>query len=416
MKNLLKIFVVVSLVLFAVSLIATPDPVHAKTKKVKIGWIVATTGVASGLTPDGIAAANLAIDKIEKTGGWLGAGAELIVRDSKLNPEVAARTARELIEVDGVDVIMGAYSSSVALAVSEVAKELKVPFVCMGGKTDKLTEENFHPYVFRIASTATIEGRGAAETAAELLKGKKSPRVSVISWDYEYGHSVWDAFVPWIKKLIPDVVIPYEAWPKVGEQEYGPHIEALLGHNPDLVLSLIWAGGIPTFISQAKGYKFFEKTILVAGAEGVSTEYMRQIGKEWPEGMWGNTYGVHFLPDTPEHKEYIEALKKATNVWPPTGSAIESYLPVLFYGRAVQKAKTTDPGAIIKALEGLEIDTPIGKQLMRACDHQANRGQIWGKTKFDPQLGFNILTEARYVPGEKLWKSCEEVAKVQPKK
>ncbi|MBI4595185.1 MAG: ABC transporter substrate-binding protein, partial [Candidatus Tectomicrobia bacterium] len=411
MKKVIKICSVTMLTLFVLSFVLIPNSAYAeqqaKAKKVKIGWLVATTGVAAGLTPDGIAAAKLAIDKIEKTGGWLGAGAELIIRDDKLNPEIAARGARELIEVDKVDVLMGAYSSSVALAVSEVAKELKFPFICMGGKTDKLTEENFHPYVFRIASTATIEGRGAAEVAAELLKGKKAPKVSVVSWDYEYGHSVWDAFALWIKKLIPDVSIPYEAWTKAGEQEYGPHIEALLGHKPDLVLSLIWAGGIPTFVSQAKGYKFFEKTTMVLGAEGVSTDYMRQIGKEWPEGMWGNTYDVHFLPDTPYHKEWVEDLKAATKTWPPSGAAIESYLPVLFYGRAVQKAKSTEPQAIIKALEDLEIDTPIGKQTMRACDHQANRGQVWGKTKFDPALGFNILTEAKYVPAEKNWKSCE---------
>lgn len=154
----------------------------------------------------------------------------------------------------------------------------------------------------------------------------------------------------------------------------------------------------------------------MSGAEGVSTDYMRQIGKEWPEGMWGNTYDVHFLPDTPEHKEWIEALKVATKTWPPSGAAIESYLPVLVYGRAVQKAKSTEPQAIVKALEDLEFDTPIGKQIMRACDHQQNRGQVWGKTKFDATLGFNILTEARYVPAEKSWKSCEEVKKLQPKK
>jgi branched-chain amino acid transport system substrate-binding protein len=386
-------------------------------KQVKIGVVIPTTGIASGLTPGVLAAMELAIEKIEKEGGWLGAGAKMIVRDSKLNPEVGARMARELIEMEKVDVIMGAYSSSVALAVSEVCKEKRVPFCCIGGKTDKLTEENFHPYVFRTATTATCEGRSGARMAARLLRGKVAPRVSVCSWDYEYGHSVWNAFVPEIKRLIPDVQIPYEAWTKVGETDYGPVIEALLGRKIDLVFNLIWAAGVPTFVSQAVSYGFFNNVIWVTGAEGHNAEYMRQLGKQWPEGLWGNTYSCHTIPNTPIHKEYMQLLGKKLNVWPPNGAPISMYLGVLFYGRAVQKAKTTDPVKVMQALEGLEIDapnSPTGKLYIRAQDHQCNAGQVWGKTKYSPEFKQNILVEEIFTMGDETWKSEEEVKALQP--
>ncbi len=402
----------------SLSILFMPAAVLAKGKVVKLGVVIAKTGIASGLTPGVIAAMELALEKIQKDGGWLGSGAKLIYRDSKLNPEAAARGARELIEVDKVDMIIGAYSSSVSLAVSEVCKELKVPFCCIGGKTDKLTEKNFHPFVFRTATTSSCEGRAGARMAARLLKGKKAPRVAVSSWDYEYGHAVWDSFVIEIKKLIPDVQLPYEAWTKAGETDYGPAIEALLGKKIDLVFNLIWAGGAPTFVNQALSYGFFKKTIWMTGAEGHNAEYMKQLGDQWPEGLWGNTYSVPGLPDTPEHKEYFQGLsKKLGGIWPPNGAPVSMYLGVLFYGRAVQKAKTTDPVKVMQALEGLEIaapNSPTGKLLIRAQDHQCNNGQVWGKTKYVPKYKQNVLVETEFILGNDTWKSAAEVKALQP--
>lgn len=410
--------VLVMAFMFMIGAVLMPGTVLAKGKVVKIGVVIAKTGIASGLTPGVIAGMELALEKITKDGGWLGSGAKLIYRDSKLNPEVAARMTRELIEVEKVDIIVGAYSSSVALAMSEVCRELKTPFCCIGGKTDKLTEKDFHPYVFRTATTSTCEGRAGAQMAARLLKGKKAPRVAVSSWDYEYGHAVWDAFVPEIKKLIPDVQLPYEAWTKAGETDYGPAIEALLGKKVDLVFNLIWAGGAPTFVSQALGYDFFKKTIWMTAAEGHNAEYMKQLGDQWPEGLWGNTYSVPGLPDTPLHKEFNDGLsKKLGGIWPPNGAPISMYLGVLFYGRAVQKAKTTDAAKVMQTLEGLKIDTPNspdGTMFIRAQDHQLSANQIWGKTKYEPKFKQNVLVEAEMSLGKDTWNSAEAVKALQP--
>ena len=50
-----------------------------------------------------------------------------------------------------------------------------------------------------------------------------------------------------------------------------------------------------------------------------------------------------------------------------------------------------------KALLGLTIDTPIGKQTIREKDHQANRGQLYGKTVKDPKYPFAIMKPVDYV-------------------
>ena len=52
---------------------------------------------------------------------------------------------------------------------------------------------------------------------------------------------------------------------------------------------------------------------------------------------------------------------------------------------------------VAKALLGLTIESPIGKQTIREKDHQANRGQLYGKTVKDPKYPFAIMKPVVYV-------------------
>jgi len=70
----------------------------------------------------------------------------------------------------------------------------------------------------------------------------------------------------------------------------------------------------------------------------------------------------------------------------------------------LRKAKSSDSDAVIAALEGLTIQTPIGPQTMRARDHQANRGQFWGpmQPSGDPKYPFKVMKPAEYIPADDL--------------
>ena len=57
-----------------------------------------------------------------------------------------------------------------------------------------------------------------------------------------------------------------------------------------------------------------------------------------------------------------------------------------FLTEAIKKANTTESDKVSKALLGITIDTPLGKQTIREKDHQSNRGQLYGKTVKDPEV------------------------------
>ena len=60
----------------------------------------------------------------------------------------------------------------------------------------------------------------------------------------------------------------------------------------------------------------------------------------------------------------------------------------MFFFEAVKRAKSFDAEAIIKAWEGMEYESLVGKQVMRACDHQILMpgpiGEIQAKSSIFP--------------------------------
>src|SRR5262249_58995441 len=107
-------------------------------------------------------------EEINVKGGLLGGRKiEYVTRDDKLKPGEAVKEFRRMVTRDKVDFIMGVISSGVALAVSEVAKEMKVLFVDTIAQTAALTEEQGHDYVARLNTNSVVLGRTAALAAAK---------------------------------------------------------------------------------------------------------------------------------------------------------------------------------------------------------------------------------------------------------
>ena len=68
-----------------------------------------------------------------------------------------------------------------------------------------------------------------------------------------------------------------------------------------------------------------------------------------------------------------------------------------FLVEAIKKANSVEADKVSKALLGLSVDTPVGKLTIREKDHQANRGQLYGKTVKDAKYPFPIMKPVTYV-------------------
>jgi branched-chain amino acid transport system substrate-binding protein len=174
-----------------------------------------------------------------------------------------------------------------------VAKENKVVFIAAIPKTDQLTApDKLHPYVFRVSATTTTEGRSAAEIIAKWPVTK----VATISPDYAYGQDVTKSFVEHLKKIKPSVEIVDQQWPKLGEADYTPFINAQMAKKPEAVFSSLWGGHFVTFAKQAKPLGYFDavKNNVMAVGEAGSPESAKSMGKDYPVGIWGNSYDAFY--------------------------------------------------------------------------------------------------------------------------
>jgi len=377
--------------------LALAVPMTASAQKaIKVGMPIPLSGPPALFGDPASKGAQMYVDELNAKGGVLGRKIELIVRDSKADANEAVRVAREMILKDNVDFLVGTLTSAEGPAVSVVAKENKIVFIAPIPKTDQLTAaDKLHPYVFRIAANTTMEGRSAAEIVAKWPVTK----VATIAFDYAYGQDVTRAFVEHIKKIKPSVQIVDQQWPKLGEQDYNPFINAQMAKKPDAIVSSIWGGFFVTYAKQGKALGMFDavKYNFLGLGEAGTPETTKSMGADYPVGIWANTYDAFYWGETAAHREYTEKLSKYLKDEYPSSWAIQGYTGMQFLAEAIKKAGSTDSDKVSKALLGLTIDTPIGKQTIREKDHQANRGQLYGKTVKDPRFPFPIIKPSEYV-------------------
>ena len=125
---------------------------------IKIGVTQPLTGAFAASGNYVAQGAKIAEEEINKAGGVLGKKIELIVEDNKSNPTEAVATAEKLIVRDKVPVMMGAWSSTLTLAVMPKLEEYKVPMLVETSSSGKITVSG-NPYIFRISPTSEMEAK-----------------------------------------------------------------------------------------------------------------------------------------------------------------------------------------------------------------------------------------------------------------
>src|SRR5271155_4073346 len=207
---------------------------------IKIGFPIPLSGPTAVYGEPVLKGAEMAAAEINAKGGVLGRQLEILPRDSKANADEAVRLARELIIKDNVDFLVGTLTSAEAPAVSTVAKENKIVFIAPAAKSTLLTDAaHIHPYIFRIASNTDVEGLAGAGLMAKFQDVKS---VATIAPDYAYGHDSANAFIGALKKVRADIQVVDQEWPKLGEPDFTPFINAMMSKKPDAVYCSLFAG------------------------------------------------------------------------------------------------------------------------------------------------------------------------------
>jgi branched-chain amino acid transport system substrate-binding protein len=363
---------------------------------------------ATVFAEDALNGFKLALNEINKK-GVLGTKIEFTTRDDKWKVDLGLSLAKELVMRENVDLIVGTINSSVTLAISDYMKEEKVPFIVWISKSEKITGEKGHRYVFSTGENSAMGGKAGATALA------KKPYIKywIAGDDYEYGHAIAEATWRNLKALKPTVEKIGETWWKTGEPDLVPYYTSIMSAKPD---AFIVCGGGATMTNSLKACKTTGMHEKIAVFMHTATDHavLKPLGLEAPEGIMG-TMDYHFYyPDTPANKAFFNAFQEAYGA-PPGFPAFHGYNTAYFIAEAFKKAGAIDKEKFIDALEGMVIDSPGGKIEMRACDHQAVLPMYLGVTKKVPQYDFLISSGIVTLTGKDVMPTCEEIMKARGK-
>jgi branched-chain amino acid transport system substrate-binding protein len=347
----------------------------------------------------------LAVEETNAAGGVFGRKLEIVSRDDNGNPGEAVRVAEELLSRENVHFIMGTFASNVGLAVADLAKQKKVLFLAAEPLTDKIVWESGNKYTFRLRPSTYMQTAMLVPDAAKL----KKKRWAIVYPNYEYGQSATKAFKELLKQAQPDVEFVAEQATPLGKIDAGAVVQALADAKPDAIFSSLFAGDLARFVREGNTRGLF-KGREVFNLLGGEPEYLDPLKDETPTGWYVTGYpwyGVH----TPAHRKFLDAYQKRWNDYPRVGSIV-GYSTVLTAVAAMKKAGSLDSEKLVAAMKGLEVDTPFGRIVFRALDHQSTMGAYVGRT--GQKDGKGVMTSWRYADGAKFLPPDAEVKKLRP--
>jgi len=116
-----------------------------------------------------------------------GAKINLVVSDSTSNPTTASTIARRLITQNEVTAILGAFASSLTLAISEVTAQADIPFLTMAF-ADEITGRGLES-VFQVTPKASVTGRAQVNYTLAIAEaaGSKIEKIAIMYEDTAYG-------------------------------------------------------------------------------------------------------------------------------------------------------------------------------------------------------------------------------------
>jgi len=310
---------------------------------IKIGFLTDMSSVYADIDgAGGVEAIKMAIADLK--GVAAGKKVELIFADHQNKADVASAKAREWIDTQGLDLLIGGTNSGANLAMATVAAEKKKPFIAIGAGSSALTNANCTPYTIHYAydTVALANGTGGAVTKA----GGKN--WYFLTADYAFGQALQADTTAVVQKnggtVKGSVKHPLNA------SDFSSFLLQAQGSGAQ-ILGLANAGGDTINAIKAAGEFGVTKTMKLAGLLMFIND-VHSLGLKTTEGMY--LTDSWYWNQSPEarawSRRFFEKMKRM-----PSSLQAADYSAVTHYLKAVDALKTDDADKVIAKMK----DTPI---------------------------------------------------------
>lgn len=222
------------------------------SSEVKIGAVVSESGAVAAYGQKVRNGLDLALEEVNAAGGFKGGQIRLIYRDDATNPDRGRQVAEELIEEEGVRVIVGAVSSPVTSNIAQVCEKNEVVLLSPASSAVSISEAG--DYIYRNWPSDILEGTAMAKFAKEL----GLERVVVFALDNDWGLGLLEVFTHQYEGRFRQVVKSFMF--EEGQTSAFPQmVEEVKELDPDGIYLLSYIGDLTELLSR----------LHEAGVEGV---------------------------------------------------------------------------------------------------------------------------------------------------
>ena len=287
---------------------------------------------------------------------------QVLIRDDKGSAETTATLARELIEVDGVDILVGTVSSGSTATLQEVALENDVVLIVAPAAANDITGINFNDHTFRTSR----ENYQDSINLCQYLATQYETFVQIAP-DYSFGYGGAEAFSD-ACSYFGGEFIANDIFAPLDTADFTPYMEQILDSGADAWI-VTWAGGgfVPMF--QAA------KELGVLDSMGLGASFFDNLTMQAIfQPIIGQTSGILYCHQCPDNEinDWFARENKARHGAPPDLFHADGMNAAIMAVEALKATGgDTSSAALIAAMEGMEFEGPKGTIYIRPEDHVA---------------------------------------------
>ena len=258
-----------------------------------------------------------AVEQFNEAGGVLGCPVEYVLRDTQGQSTVGVDAAKALVDLDGVQALIGAVSSGVSLPVlTSVAVPSKITQVSCCSSSESFTalaeEGKTDGYWFRTYAT----NRSQSAMGAKLTVDSGFKNTAVIYVNTDFGVGLAKRFEADIAKLGGNItqMVAYNE----SQQSYRAEVTKALEGNPDSLFLVAFPVDGATITRE--WLSFGGTNNLIVNNSLRSDDYFAAVGSQYLQNLQGYDSAQPRLPSVDNFNEMFEAKFNT----PPNGPGLHS--------------------------------------------------------------------------------------------
>lgn len=343
--------------LSALALAALAGAALAQEDPIKIGVPVGLSGANSVVAPSVVQSSELAVEEINAAGGILGRPVELVVADDGSGAQGAQRAFDSLVFQEEVDVLISMETSAARNAGLPIVNRGRVPYIY----TSFYEGRSCSPWMY---VNAWVPEQQVAPIVDYFMAEEGAETFFLIGSDYAFGRGMLEFTRDYVESKGGEVL--GEEYLPMDGSDWTAIISQLRAADPDALITST-AGGAPN-VTLTKQLR----------AAGVDIPYGNlAVDEGTAKTMGADAAGIVIAAsyltsiDSEENKTFLEAMeaKFGDELKTPNDLSVPQYEAIYAYKQAVEQAGSTDPQAVIDALDDVTVQGPRGSIQMSKQRH-----------------------------------------------